>query len=275
MRMLSSPVQTPNACLRTVILLNCLVCAAPHESFSVEPQAAGDYSWNLPRGFPKPRIPADNPMTAWKVELGRYLFYDTRLSVNGKASCATCHKQELAFTDGLPVSVGATREAHPRGSMSLVNVAYSTVLTWSNPSVKNLEAQALIPMYRERPVELGLRADDNLLTDSGQSPCTPIYFGGPSPWMETHSRDRTSYTQLPVSREVSPPLIRRMIATIMAVTTMQFPNQASEARSCFFRSSFPVSDVILASISATEPTPRTAAHEHLNSTIRAYTTSPE
>ena len=63
------------------------------------------YSWNLPKGFPKPRVPADNPMTAAKVELGRHLFYDNRMSVNGAASCATCHKQELAFTDGLPVGV--------------------------------------------------------------------------------------------------------------------------------------------------------------------------
>ena len=72
-------------------------------------------------------------MTAAKVELGRYLFYDKRMSVNGKSSCATCHKQELAFTDGRAVGVGATGELHPRSAMSLVNVAYSAALTWSNP----------------------------------------------------------------------------------------------------------------------------------------------
>lgn len=70
------------------------------------------YSWNLPKGFPKPSVPPDNPMTAAKVELGRFLFYDARMSVNGKASCATCHKQQLAFTDGRAVSVGATGESH-------------------------------------------------------------------------------------------------------------------------------------------------------------------
>ncbi len=43
-------------------------------------------------------------MTLAKVELGRHLFYDQRMSVNGKASCATCHRQDLAFTDGRPVS---------------------------------------------------------------------------------------------------------------------------------------------------------------------------
>src|SRR3974390_442489 len=85
------------------------------------------FAWNLPRGFPKPYVPADNPMTAAKVELGRHLFYDTRISVNGKTSCATCHKQELAFTDGKAVSTGTTGEPHPRGAMGLVNIAYSAV----------------------------------------------------------------------------------------------------------------------------------------------------
>ena len=118
------------------------------------------YVWDLPKGFPKPPIPADNPMTAAKVELGRHLFYDTRLSVNGQQACATCHKQELAFTDGRPVAVGATGEKHPRGAMSLVNVAYSSVLTWNNPSMKELERQALVPMFGEHPIELGLHMGD-------------------------------------------------------------------------------------------------------------------
>ena len=118
---------------------------------------------DLPKGFPKPRVPTDNPLTPAKVELGRYLFYDTRLSVNGKSSCATCHKQELAFTDGLPRAIGATGEKHPRGAMSLVNVAYNAVLTWSNPGITSLEQQALIPMFRENPLELGLRAGDGFV----------------------------------------------------------------------------------------------------------------
>ena len=122
------------------------------------------YVWDLPKGFPKPRVPADNPMSAAKVELGRHLFYDTRMSVNGKASCATCHQQELAFTDGRRVSVGATGEKHSRGAMSLVNVAYNAVLTWSNPQMRELERQALVPMYGDHPVELGLQEGDGFLS---------------------------------------------------------------------------------------------------------------
>jgi len=106
--------------------------------------------------IPKPRIPADNPMTAAKVQLGRFLFYDKRMSVNGTTSCATCHRQELAFTDGRAVAVGATGQAHPRSAMSLVNVAYDEAFNWSDPSVHSLEEQALKPMFSTSPVELGV-----------------------------------------------------------------------------------------------------------------------
>ena len=67
-----------------------------------------DFDWSLPKGFPRPRVPADNPMSAAKVELGRYLFYDKRMSVNGKESCGSCHQQELAFTDGRARAEGTT-----------------------------------------------------------------------------------------------------------------------------------------------------------------------
>src|SRR5882757_6458748 len=62
--------------------------------------APSDYAWELPLGFQPPPVPADNAMSADKVELGRYLFYDTRLSANGTQSCASCHEQARAFADG-------------------------------------------------------------------------------------------------------------------------------------------------------------------------------
>ena len=71
--------------------------------------SSSTFEWHLPPGFPRPVVPPDNPMSAAKVELGRYLFYDHRLSSNGHASCATCHRQELAFTDG-----SAARRRHHR-----------------------------------------------------------------------------------------------------------------------------------------------------------------
>ena len=117
---------------------------------------SGAWDFHLPPGFPTPRIPADNPLTADKIELGRYLFYDTRLSENRTQSCASCHQQARAFTDGRGRAVGSTGQVHPRGSMSLVNVGYASVLTWGNPTIHRLEDQARIPMFGTDPVELGL-----------------------------------------------------------------------------------------------------------------------
>jgi cytochrome c peroxidase len=52
-----------------------------------------DFGWNLPKGFPRPAVPADNPMSAAKVELGRHLFYDKRMSVNAKEGCVATLKK--------------------------------------------------------------------------------------------------------------------------------------------------------------------------------------
>lgn len=114
------------------------------------------YRWRLPPGFPAPKVPADNPMTEEKVELGRHLFYDRRLSGNGSQSCATCHDQSRAFADGWPRGIGSTGQVHPRSTMSLANVAYSPVLTWANPLLTRLENQAAVPIFGDDPVEMGL-----------------------------------------------------------------------------------------------------------------------
>jgi cytochrome c peroxidase len=141
------------------------------------------YVWDLPPGFPRPKVPADNPMTPAKVELGRYLFYDTRLSVDGTYSCATCHEQRLAFTDGKGRAVGVTGEVHPRGSMGLANIAYSPVLTWANPTQRRLEAQALVPMFGEDPiVELGLSGkEQQMLARLAAEPRYPPMFAAAFP----------------------------------------------------------------------------------------------
>ncbi len=115
-----------------------------------------EWQWDLHARYPRPPVPAANPMTVAKVELGRHLFYDPRLSGNETQSCATCHKQELAFTDGRGRAIGSTGEVHPRGSMSLVNVAFQPLLTWAHPGIEQLEDQALVPLLGEEPVEMGM-----------------------------------------------------------------------------------------------------------------------
>jgi len=128
---------------------------------SLEPPDGGDdatklFDWDLPPGFPVPKVPADNPVTPETVELGRRLFYDERLSGNGEQSCGSCHEQARAFTDGRALAVGSTGQAHPRSAMSLGNVAYASSFTWANPTLASLEAQALVPLFGDDPVELGL-----------------------------------------------------------------------------------------------------------------------
>ena len=117
---------------------------------------AEPWVWDLPDTVPEPRVPEDNPMTVEKVELGRFLFFDTRLSGNRTQSCGSCHQQALAFTDGLAQAEGSTGELHPRSSMSIANAAYAASLTWANDVLVRLERQALVPMFGEDPVELGL-----------------------------------------------------------------------------------------------------------------------
>lgn len=120
------------------------------------------FDWRLSAQYPMPVVPKENPMSDEKVALGRWLFYDQRLSGNGTMSCATCHVQALAFTDGKPRSIGSTGELHPRSAMTLVNAAYASRLTWANPLLDKLEDQALTPLFGEKPVEMGMihRADD-------------------------------------------------------------------------------------------------------------------
>src|SRR5207302_1370969 len=78
------------------------------------------YRWQLPRGFPTPAVPADNPMSEAKVALGQRLFFDSRLSVTGRSSCASCHDPARSFSDGRPVAIGALGEALPHNALALV-----------------------------------------------------------------------------------------------------------------------------------------------------------
>ena len=118
--------------------------------------SAGAWRWELPKGFPKPRVPADNPMSDAKVAVGQRLFFDRRLSGNGTQSCSSCHRPELAFTDGLPQAVGSTGEVHPRNAQSLINVVYNSTLTWANPALVTLERQMEVPLFGTDPVEMGV-----------------------------------------------------------------------------------------------------------------------
>ncbi|MDX5481942.1 MAG: cytochrome-c peroxidase [Hymenobacteraceae bacterium] len=96
-------------------------------------------------------IPADNQLTVEGVELGRHLFYDKRLSGNNTMSCASCHQQDKAFTDGKSLSFGINRLPTKRSSMSLANMLWFNKFNWDG-SASSLEEQARGPI--EDPLEL-------------------------------------------------------------------------------------------------------------------------
>jgi len=87
-------------------------------------------------------IPADNPMTPEKIALGRQLFFDERLSIDGSRSCYSCHVCEHGLTDGLPKAIGAVNKQLPRSSPTLWNIGYHKEFYWDGRS-PSLEKQAM------------------------------------------------------------------------------------------------------------------------------------
>jgi cytochrome c peroxidase len=112
------------------------------------------WEWRLPAWVPPPAL--ERPLSTAEVELGRWLFHDTRLSRDGSMSCATCHEQARAFTVNRATVPGVDGSPGIKNPMSLVNLAWAPVLTWANPAQTSLESQALIPLFSDHPVEMGM-----------------------------------------------------------------------------------------------------------------------
>ena len=112
---------------------------------------------DTPASFPKLQEPADNPTTVQGVELGRMLFYEKRLSADNTMSCSTCHKQELAFTDGRAVSPGIKGISGSRSTMSLANSAWFRAFMWDG-AASTLEEQAHMPITN--PLEMGSKMEE-------------------------------------------------------------------------------------------------------------------
>ncbi|HWV60972.1 MAG TPA: cytochrome c peroxidase [Sphingopyxis sp.] len=115
------------------------------------------WTWNLPEGVGAPAIPAGNAMGAAKVELGRRLFYDADLSADGTLACAGCHEQKRAFADGNATRPGVDGSPGRRNAPGLANIAWFDRLTFADPAATTLERQALIPLFGEHPVEMGMK----------------------------------------------------------------------------------------------------------------------
>lgn len=124
------------------IVLTCMTAAVQ----------AQDDMFKPPLGLPALPVPADNPMTIEKVELGKMLYFDKRLSKDGSVSCATCHMPDYAYAEPRATSTGIKEQVGDMNSPTVINSSYQTSMFWDG-RMKSLEEQAAGPM--ENPIEMG------------------------------------------------------------------------------------------------------------------------
>ncbi|RBW58796.1 cytochrome-c peroxidase [Ruegeria sp. A3M17] len=110
------------------------------------PTATPIAGFSAPFVFGRFAVPPDNPLTEEAFALGRHLFYDPILSGNNQVSCATCHVQALAFTDGLAKSPALPGGELEFSSMSLTNLLWGQERFFWDGRATSLEAQALMPI---------------------------------------------------------------------------------------------------------------------------------
>ncbi len=132
-----------------------------------EAVAPTPYTLEVPLGLNKFNlvIPEDNPMTVEKIELGRLLYFDKRLSLDDTVSCASCHAPEFGFSDGKKTSIGVGGQAGTRNAPSIINRAFSSVQFWDGRA-PSLEEQAKGPIIN--PIEMKMPSHDALVEKLNQ-----------------------------------------------------------------------------------------------------------
>ena len=115
------------------------------------------YAIDIPSHFPQMNIPEDNPMTEEGIELGRFLFYETKLSGDNTMSCASCHQLNSSFADNVALPLGIQGIAGTRNSMPLFNLGWDDFFTWDGRKT-SLEGQILEPV--PNPIEMHLKWTD-------------------------------------------------------------------------------------------------------------------
>ena len=117
-------------------------------------------------------VPAGNPLTAARIDLGRRLFFDRRLSRDGSIACVTCHNSDRAFAEGRAISVGVDGRVGRRNAPALINRGYGRVFFWDGRA-RSLEEQVLMPIADQNEMDLpieqaaariGMPVDDIALT---------------------------------------------------------------------------------------------------------------
>jgi cytochrome c peroxidase len=110
---------------------------------------------------PKIYVPASNPITKGKYELGRQLYFDPRVSLDTTVSCATCHNPARGWTDGMPVSVGIAGQTGGRSAPTVINTTYGKSMFWDGRA-PSLEGQAQGPI--QNPIEMGKQSYEQIIS---------------------------------------------------------------------------------------------------------------
>jgi cytochrome c peroxidase len=165
--------QLPKAVFRGPLLLGksflgvLAICAVAMQSGwiatpSANAQSATEYKLTIPFGLEETKvvIPEDNPLTKDKVELGRQLFFDKRLSQDNTIACASCHLAKFGFTDGKPVSTGIRGQKGGRSAPASINRVFSSAQFWDGRAA-TLEAQSVGPFTN--PIEHGFANYDVMM----------------------------------------------------------------------------------------------------------------
>jgi cytochrome c peroxidase len=121
------------------------------------PACGSDELVTVPKSFPEMRVPADNELTRERVDLGRRLFFDTRLSRTHDVACASCHEQKHAFADPRRVSEGVEGRQGTRNAPPLFNLAWNKSFFWDG-GAPTLEHQVIGPIVN--PLEMDMKMED-------------------------------------------------------------------------------------------------------------------
>jgi cytochrome c peroxidase len=97
------------------------------------------------------------------TNLGRYLFFDRRLSINNTRSCGTCHNPQFAFTDGYKRSLGAFADLHQRNTQPLFNLLYLKYFTAADSTLHTPLQQMNNPLFNTHPIEMGVKGNEDII----------------------------------------------------------------------------------------------------------------
>jgi cytochrome c peroxidase len=163
--------------------------------------SSGAWSMTLPLGLKADRayIPDDNPINAAKIELGRALYFDKRLSADGTIACATCHIPAKGGTDNAPVSTGIRGQKGGRSAPSMVNRLFSKAQFWDGRAA-SLEAQAKGPIAN--PIEMGNTHEMAVATVIGVEGYRPLFtaaFGDAEVTMDRIAKAIATYERVVLS----------------------------------------------------------------------------